>query len=226
MSAQTSKTKRLATLAMLAALAYVVMLLSKMLPPFIPAVPFLDYDPKHVIVAITGFVFGPLPAFSVAFVASFLEMITVSHTSWIGLIMNVLATSSFACAAALVYKKKHDFKGAVIGLVLGSFAMTAVMVLWNALLTPLFMNWPRAEVLKLILPGILPFNLIQAGLNTALTLILYKPVVTALRKIGLAPSAEGGGKALDKRKKTGLLLFALLLLITCVLVILAMQGLI
>lgn len=226
MSTQTSKTKQLTTLAMLAALAYVVMLLSKMLPPFIPAVPFLDYDPKHVIVAITGFVFGPLAAFSVAFVASFLEMITVSHTSWIGLIMNVLATSSFACTAALIYKRKHDFKGAVIGLVLGSFAMAAVMVLWNILLTPIFMGWPRAEVLKLILPGILPFNLIQAGLNTALTLILYKPVVTALRKIGLVHSAEGVEKALDKRKKTGSILFALLLLVTCVLVILAMQGII
>lgn len=226
MSTRTSKTKQLTTLAMLAALAYVVMLLSKMLPPFVPAAPFLDYDPKHVIVAITGFVFGPLAAFSVAFVASFLEMITVSHTSWIGLIMNILATSSFACTAALVYKRKHDFKGAVIGLVLGSLAIAAVMVLWNILLTPIFMGWPRAEVLKLILPGILPFNLIQAGLNTALTLVLYKPVVTALRKIGLVHSTEGREKALDKRKKTGLILFALLLLVTCVLVILAMQGII
>lgn len=226
MNTQTNNTKRMATLAMLAALAYVVMLLSKMLPPFIPAAPFLDYDPKHVIVAITGFVFGPLAAFSVAFVASFLEMITVSHTSWIGLIMNVLATSAFACTAALVYKKMHDFKGAVIGLVLGSLVMAAVMVLWNILLTPIFMAWPRAEVLKLILPGILPFNLIQAGLNTALTLILYKPVVTALRQVGLVHSVERGEHTLNKRKKSGLILFALLLLATCVLAILAMQGII
>lgn len=226
MNTQTSNTKRLATLAMLSALAYVAMLLSKMLPPFIPAVPFLDYDPKHIIVAISGFVFGPLAAFSVAFVASFLEMITVSHTSWIGLIMNVLATSAYACTAALVYKKKHDFKGAVIGLVLGSLVMAAVMVVWNILLTPLFMKVPRDVVLGLILPGILPFNLIQAGLNTGLTLLLYKPLVTALRKVRLVAHPETAAGGLAGRKKTGLVLFALLLVLTCVLGILVIQGVI
>lgn len=226
MNTGVSKTKKLTTLAMLTALAYVVMALSKMLPPFIPVAPFLSYDPKHVIVAISGFIFGPVPAFAIALVVSLIEMFTVSTTGVIGLVMNVLATSAYACTAAFVYKRKHDLKGAVLALIAGSLALAVVMLLWNYLLTPIFMGYPREAVVGLLLPAILPFNLIQAGLNTGITLLLYKPLVTALRKVHLIDAPESAGQGAVRQKKTGALLLALLLLTTCVLVILALQGVI
>ena len=48
-------TKKMVTLALMAALAYMVMLLIKF--PIIPAVPFLKYEPKDVIITISGFMF-------------------------------------------------------------------------------------------------------------------------------------------------------------------------
>jgi hypothetical protein len=70
----------------------------------------------------------------------------------------------------------------------------------------------------MLLPMFLPFNLLKAGLNSALTLSLYKPLVTALRKIGLVESHSGGSS------KAGLYLFAAALLITCILLLLVFQG--
>ncbi|MEM5769201.1 MAG: ECF transporter S component, partial [Bacillota bacterium] len=94
------------------------------------------------------------------------------------------------------------------------------------LLTPIFMLVPREAVVGLLLPAILPFNLIQAGLNTGITLRLYKPLVTALRKVHLIDAPESAGQGAVQQKKTGTLLLALLLLATCVLVILALRGVI
>ena len=54
------------------------------------------------------------------------------------------------------------------------------MMLWNWLLTPLYMGVPREEVVKLLLPAFLPFNFIKGGLNAAITILLYKPALSAL----------------------------------------------
>ncbi|MDE6898921.1 MAG: ECF transporter S component, partial [Lawsonibacter sp.] len=104
------------SLATLTAVAYIVMLVSKLMP----SVMFLDFDFKDVVICIGGFTFGPLAAALIAILVPFIEMITVSHTGPIGFVMNVLATASFCCTASYVYKKKHTKAGAVLGLGLGT----------------------------------------------------------------------------------------------------------
>ena len=51
--------KKLATLAMITCLAYVVMLVSKLMPSVND---FLDFDFKDVVICIGGFVYGPAAA--------------------------------------------------------------------------------------------------------------------------------------------------------------------
>ena len=63
--------------------------------------------------------------------------------------------------------------------------MVVVMLFWNYLITPVYMGYPREAVVELLIPVFLPFNLIKGGLNAALTMILYKPVVIALRRAHL-----------------------------------------
>lgn len=216
MNTKTQKTKKLVMIAMLCAVAYVVMVIGR-----VPVVLFLKYDPKDVIIALGGFIFGPLSAFAISAVVSILEALTTSDTGPIGLVMNVISSCSFACVAALVYRKKHTKAGAIWGLVAGWLAMTATMLLWNYLITPLYMGVPRQEVAGLLLPAFLPFNLLKGGLNTAATLVLYKPLVTGLRRAGLLPESQG-----ESGGKWKLALPGLLLLATCVVGVLVMQGVI
>jgi riboflavin transporter FmnP len=134
--------------------------------------------------------------------------------------MDILSTCSFACVAALLYKRRHTLAGAVSGLALGSVLMVIAMLLWNWLVSPLYMGVERAVIESMLLPIFLPFNLLKTGLNSALVLFLYKPVVTALRKAGLV---EG---SVQKRSasKLGIYIFAGILLITCVMLVLVIQG--
>lgn len=208
-------------MAMLCALAFVAVVAIRI--PVIPMLPFLKYEPKDVIILTGGFLFGPLSAVLISVIVSFLEMITISSTWIIGLIMNILSTVSFVCPAAYLYKKRHSVSGAFLGMVAGTLLMTLVMVLWNYLITPIYMKFPREAVVKLLLPAFVPFNILKGGINSALTLLIYKPLVTTLRKSNLI--IPDSLKAVQKRNfNLGLSLSAAVILITCILVIMVIQG--
>jgi len=225
--------KNLTSMAMLTAMAYVVMLLSKALPQVSG---FLQMDLKDTVICIGGFVFGPLAAAIISIVVAVVEMFTYSDTGIIGCIMNVLATVSFCCTASFVYKKIHTRKGAIIGLACGVIALTVVMVLWNYLITPIYMKIPRDVVVSMLPTVFLPFNLVKGGLNMAVILLLYKPVVTALRKAKLLPESRSQSSTVTlngvpvgeqkKRANTGFILFALALLATFVTLALVLMGII
>lgn len=178
------KTKKLCVLAMLCALAYVMVAVVR-----IPVVLFLKYEPKDVVIAFAGFLYGPLAAVAVSAVVSLIEMLTISDTGLIGFVMNVLSSVAFAGTAALVYRKKHTLSGAIAGLAAGTLGTTAVMLLWNYALTPLYMGYARADVAKMLLPYFLPFNLLKGTLNSAITLLLYRPLVSGLRQARLFPQS-------------------------------------
>jgi len=214
------RTKKMVTLGMMAALAYIVMVLIR-----IPVVMFLKYEPKDVIIAIGGFIYGPIAAFLVSLVVSFVEMFTVSDTGWIGAAMNLLSTCSFACVAAAVYRKNHTLKGAVIGLLAGIVSMVAVMLLWNYFLTPIYLGYPREAVAAMLPTVFLPFNLLKGGLNAAITMLLYKPVVITLRKAHLIPASTGEKAGTGYRQISwGVMLAAAAVLITCIVLVLVISG--
>lgn len=212
-----SKTKKITTTAMLCAIAYVVVVIGR-----IPVVLFLKYDPKDIIITLGGLIWGPMTSLIVSVIVSLIEMVTISENGPIGLIMNIVSTCSFACTASFIYKKKRTLSGAVIGLAVGSLMMVVVMLLWNYLITPIYMGYPREAVAELLIPAFLPFNLLKAGLNAGFTFLLYKPITMALRKAGYLSDSQNA----QSRKPIGLWLLAGVIVITCILLILSFRGII
>lgn len=206
--------KKLTTSAMLCATAYITVVTCR-----IPVVLFLKYDPKDIIITLGGLIWGPQISCLVSIIVSLLEMITVSETGILGCIMNIISTCSFACTAAFIYKKHHTLTGAVIGLFAGSLTMIAVMLLWNYLITPIYMGYPREAVAKLLLPAFLPFNCLKAGLNSCFTFLLYKPITTALRKSGYLTTPL----KTQTKKNLGLILLSMAVIVTCMLLLLSMN---
>lgn len=181
--------KRIALIGMFSALAFIVLLLCR-----IPIVLFLKYEPKDVIITIGGFILGPTASLLISVIVSLIEFATISGTGIWGLIMNVLSTCSFACTAAYIYKKDRTLRGAVLGLITGCIFMSAVMIAWNWLITPIYMKVPRETVQGMLIPTFLPFNLLKGSLNAALTMLLYKPVIEVLRRASLVTKQEGSKK--------------------------------
>lgn len=213
-----NKTKKLTTISMLCALAYVAVTVGR-----IPLVLFLKYDPKDVVIVIGGFIFGPLTAFTVTVIVSIVQMFTISGTGILGCIMNIVSSCSFACTAAFIYKKKHSLSGAILALFCGWSCQVGIMMVWNYMIAPIYMGYPREAIVELLLPAFLPFNLIKGGLNAAITMLLYKPIVTALRRSNVIESNNNPEKM---KLNIGVILAAMLMIITCVLLILSFNNVI
>ena len=216
-------TKKLATLAMLTALAYVVMYLSKLMPSVNG---FLDFDFKDVVLCIGGFVYGPIAALMMIVIVCVLEMVTVSHTDIIGCIMNIVATASFVCTACAIYKRKHTMKGAIAGLASAVVVLVVVMLAWNYFLTPIYQRIPREAVAAMLPTVFLPFNAVKGGLNMTATLLVYKPVVDALRRAKLIPESTSQAAPVQGKKHLGMTLVILFVFVSCVLFALSLQGII
>ena len=212
-----NNTMKITTTAMLSAIAYVVVVVGR-----IPVALFLKYDPKDIIITLGGLIWGPMTSLIVSVIVSLIEMVTISENGVLGCIMNIISTCSFACTASVIYKKKRTLPGAVTGLVMGSLMMVLVMLLWNYLITPMYMGYPREAVAELLIPAFLPFNLLKSGLNAGFTFLLYKPVTTALRKAGYI----SGSQNMQGRKPVGLWMLSGVIVITCILLILSLNGII
>lgn len=217
MAKKQMSTRYMAAIAMFSAVSFVAVLVAKVIPN---VAGFLSYEPKDAVIVIAGLLFGPLSSVLISVIVSLIEMLTISTTGPYGLLMNVVSTCSFAVPAAWYYQKHRTRKGAVIGLGCGVLTMVVAMLLWNYIITPFYMGVPRTTVAGMLMTVFLPFNLIKGGINAGLTLLLYKPVVDALRKANLAaPSTGGAGKG---RFSPGFTIFASTVLITFVLLFLVM----
>ena len=169
------KTKKLAVMGILTALSIVFVLFVHF--PLFPGAPFLEYDPADIPILIGAFAYGPLAGILMTVAVSVIQGITVSVSSgYYGVIMHVIATSTLVIVASSIYKARHTRRGAVIGLACGTLAMAGVMMVANHFITPLFMTVPVEVVDAMLVPLILPFNLLKAGINSVLTFVVYKSV--------------------------------------------------
>nr|MCR5653055.1 ECF transporter S component [Ruminococcus sp.] len=171
----TERIKMISSMAMLTAIAVAANIFLRL--PDIGG--FLTYEPKDVILTIGAFIFGPIAGLIMSLIVCTIEMVTVSTTGVIGLLMSFLSSSVFLGIASVIYYRKKTLPRAIIGLIAGSLSMIVIMLLWNYIITPIYMGIPREAVLLLFLPLLISFNAIKSGLNSALVFLLYKGVLTA-----------------------------------------------
>ena len=150
--------------------------------PIFPAVAFLEYDPADIPILIGTFAFGPLAGLALTVVTSVIQGLTVSSGSGLyGILMHVIATGVLVIVYAALDCRKKTKNMAVVSLLCGMAAMAVVMMGANIVITPLFMG-VSAEAVWSLMPFIVGFNLIKAGINGGVTFILYKRIANFLRR--------------------------------------------
>lgn len=164
--------KKMVTIGILAAISIILVYLIKF--PIFPVAPFLEYDPADIPIFICTLVLGPIEGLVLTLIVCIIQGITISSQSGIiGIMMHFFATGSFVLIAGLVHNHKRTTKRLVIALLAGVLTWQVTMVLWNLVFTPIFLGTPFKEVVKL-LPIIIIFNLIKAGVNAGITMLVYK----------------------------------------------------
>lgn len=164
-------TRQLVTMALMCAVAAILMFVQI---PLIPAAPFLTYDPSLVPAMVSGLVYGPGSGVAVGVAAIAIHALTTGD--WVGALMNVVATVFFVLPAALVARGTGTVAGRVAGLVLGAVLATAASIAANLTIGVWFWYGSVDVITPLIVPAVLPFNLIKTALNAVLSGVVYAAV--------------------------------------------------
>lgn len=170
-------TKRIATTALFCAVAAIATLFLEF--PILPGVTFLKYDPSAIVALVAGFAFGPSTGALVSILPYLVHLATQSGVY--GAFMAIVATISLVLPASIVYQRDTSFRGAVIGMAIGAIVCLVTVISANIIVTPLYMGAPRETVIGMIVPVLLPFNVLKIAINCVITALVYKPLSKALQ---------------------------------------------
>ncbi len=148
-----------------------------------PAAPFLKYELMDIPMLIAGMTLGPAGGALVLLIGCALQSLLFGEGGVPGFFMHVIASGSLVLVSSLIYRKSKSTSSMLIGLILGSLCMTAIMIPLNFIITVHWYGVPLEMVKAAMLPAIIPFNLIKAGLNSAITFALVmvlKPIIKHL----------------------------------------------
>ena len=175
----------------LGALGFLLMELFQIPMPFAPA--FMKVDFGDVPGLIGGFAMGPVAGFLIQLVKNILKLFT-SETVGVGELSNLIVGSTFVLVSSIIYRRSHNKKGAIVGLIVGSLAMSCIAVLSNTFfIFPAYAaaikldldvlatqigaaNGLVSNYMTLMLFSVFPFNLVKTLLESVVTLLLYKRI--------------------------------------------------
>lgn len=187
-------------------------------------VQFLTFEFKNVFITIAAMLFGPIAGAAISLITAFLEFVLYSTTGFYGFLMNFISSASFSMIAAVIYRGRRTQFSSYMSLAAASLASTAMMLIANLLVTPLFLGGTVGEVAVLIPKMIFPFNLIKCIANSALILLFYKPITLVLRRAKMIPGEVNGGDYFNSRTVLSIVIAAILIAVSLVVLILILGG--
>ncbi|MGI6162357.1 MAG: ECF transporter S component [Bacillota bacterium] len=145
--------------------------------PVLPAAPYLLYSPGDLPIIIAALVFGPIPGVLTALVNSALFVLLTGEGGPWGALMHFIASGGMA---AVIGMMENRFGKTHFSLLSGVATRIALMIPANFLVTPIYTGLPVSVIAKMIVPVVIPFNIIHAGINCALAYPLLSALPRAI----------------------------------------------
>lgn len=183
---QTIRTKKIVITGLLGALSYILVMINF---PVLPTFSFLKLDFSDFPVLIGAFVAGPLAGVAVAFIRSLLHFMTTGGdlVNFIGDFTQFLTSVTFVLPVYVFVRKKYSTKQLLKGLLSGIIAMTVILSLANYfIILPIYLHVLNYQfgvsVSKIVLYGIIPFNLIKGASLSLLFMLVQSRLVALVEK--------------------------------------------
>lgn len=192
-------TKQITRISILACISAILLMLKFPLG-FFPS--FLKFEFSYIPCLLCGFAIGPLPGAMCVIITAILNLIIEggTNTAYIGELSNMLVSLSFVLPSAVIYKKYHIKKGAIISLIISTIICAFVSFFLNYfLLIPsyvIFAKIPLDTIInmgreiiplidskfKLVLFSVVPFNIFKCVINSIIIVLLYKRISPLLKE--------------------------------------------
>jgi riboflavin transporter FmnP len=147
----------------------------------IPIIPgsTLTYDLANVPALLGALVYGPVAGC----VIGILSWVIHSFSGdFIGGAMNIVLVIAFVVPVSLICRNSKTLPRLIIGLVVGSLTVVLLSIPTNIVAWWLYSGTSPEEVLAIVVPVILPFNLIKTVLNSIFSVVLYKSLHKLLER--------------------------------------------
>ncbi|MDE7164046.1 MAG: ECF transporter S component [Clostridiales bacterium] len=194
----------IAFIAMFATLAGVLYILDFALPFAFPG--FLEFKLSDIPILIGSFTLGPVSGAVIVVVEILIKLVIKgSSTVFVGELSDLVTSCVFAVTAGIIYKKHRTFKGALVGMAIGTAAEVIIAMLFNWLvLVPFYVqvffggSWtPLIGMMKPLFPActestfysfylwasVLPFNLLRCLVAIGVTLLVYKRISRLINSV-------------------------------------------
>ena len=184
-----SRIRKLVMTALLSALATVLMFVSFSVP-FVPS--FIKLDLSELPALIAAFSMGPLSGVAVCLVKNLVNLL-FTYSMGVGELCNFLLGVAFVLPAGLIYKKRNDRKGALIGALTGALTMGVISIFINyylvypvyaKLLMPMDMILGMYQAINPKVSNLwqalcffnAPFTFVKGLISVAITFLIYKRI--------------------------------------------------
>lgn len=177
----------------------VLLMLIKLPLPFAPS--FMEVDIAELPALIGGFAMGPVAGFLIVCIKLLLNLvITGTKTFYVGELSNLIVSSTFVLTTSIIYQKHKNKKAALLGLFIGSIAMSIIATVSNYfVIFPLYAKILKLDLnafvgmvskinplvknyFTLMIFSVLPFNLVKTFVTSIVTSILYKKISPILKR--------------------------------------------
>ena len=101
-----------------------------------------------------------------------------------GTIMAILATLTYVLPVSLiVYNRSEKIKQLVLALIIGSVVSVVACILGNLLVTPIYTGMSVEAVSGLIVPALLPFNVVKVAINSIIFVVIIRSASSLFESI-------------------------------------------
>lgn len=167
-------TKKVVYLGLLGGMAFILM--GTFSIPILPAAPYLRFEPGEIPGIIAACLMGPWAGVMVNAVKDILYFFLRARSIF-GPIGDFVATASFAFIMGLIYYNFRSNRGFIIAAVAASIGRVLVMIPANLIILGLQFGMSPMEVMDIMLPVIVPFNLIKSSINSVGAFIIIRLIL-------------------------------------------------
>lgn len=229
---------RIAMIALFSALAAVLYIFNFSLPFAFPG--FLEFRFSDIPVLIGTFALGPVSGCIIVVMMVLIKLVFVStSTFFVGDFADILVGFALVIPVGVIYGRIRTFKGALLGMGVGTLISTALAIFLNrfllvpayvtlmfggswepllSMMTPLFPDCTQENFYTLYLwVSVLPFNLLRCLVASLVTLLVYKHISRAINRLNAKMQPKKERTDEEEKKRTvvtiGVLIAVTLLLI-------------
>ena len=230
---------RIAVIALFSTLSGLLYILNFPIAAAFPS--FLELNFSDIPALIGTFALGPLSGAIIVVMKVLIKLVVKStSTMFVGDLADIVIGIAFVVPAGLLYKHKRTFKGALIGMGVGTLCSVAFAVLFNrvalvplyvqlyfggkweplvGMMTPLFPSCTKETFYNFYLwVSVLPFNMMRCLIAAVVTLLVYKRISVAINRLSERLTPKGEGR--DAREKRNTLIAVLICAFVVLLLIL------